>query len=78
MAIALTRPSPMVLFHFANINTVLNGTRFEYIDAVKVKGMKLMNKLSEDDDDDVQWKTFMDQCWDQWGKYIIDGDIFIM
>jgi len=44
----LTWPSPVWLFLFPKIKSMLKGTRFEPIDAMKAKATELMNKLSED------------------------------
>ena len=40
---------PCYFLLFPKIKSVLKGTRFESVDAVKAKAMELMNKLSEGD-----------------------------
>ena len=60
---------------FPKIKSALKGTRFESVDAVKVKATKLMTKLSEDDLQHCfqQWKIRMERCRDRGGEYI-EGD----
>ena len=62
-------------FLFPKIKSVLKGTRFESIDAVKAKVMELMDKLSEDDlqRSFQQWKIRVEQCRDQ-GEEYLEGD----
>jgi len=69
-------PAPCDFFFlFRKIKSVLKGTSFEPVDAVKAKAMELVNKLSEDDLQHCfqQWKIRMEQCRDQGGEYI-EGD----
>ena len=78
--IVLTWPSPMWLILFPKIKSAFKGTRFESVDAVKVKATELMNKLSEDDLQHCfqQWKIRMERCRDRGGEYIEGDNISIV
>ena len=55
-------PCDLFLLLFPKIKSVLKGTRFESVDAVKAKATELTNKLSEDDLQHrfQQWKIRME------------------
>jgi len=55
--------APCEFFLFPKIKSVLKGTSFESVVAVKARAMELMNKLSEDDLQHCfqQWKIRMEQ-----------------
>ena len=65
---------------FPKIRSLLKGTRFESVDAVKAKPTELMNKLSEDDLQHCfqQRKIRMEQCRDHGGEYIEGDNISIV
>jgi len=64
-----------VTFFFPKIKSAFKGTRFEFIDAVKVKATELMDKLSENDLQHYfqQWNIRVEWCRD-WGGEYIEGD----
>ena len=67
--------APCDFFLFPQIKSVLKGTRFKSIDAVKAKVTELTNKLSEDDLQHCfqQWKICMERCRDR-GREYNEGD----
>jgi len=67
--------APCDFFLFTKMKSVLQGTRFESVDAVRTKATELMNKLSEDNLQLCyqQWKIRMERCRDQGGE-CIEGD----
>jgi hypothetical protein len=71
--------APCDFFLFPKINSALKGTRFKSIEAVKAKGMELMNKLSETNLQHCfqQWKIRMERYRDRGGEYI-EGDIYVI
>jgi len=67
-------------FLFPKIKSALKGTRFKSIDAVKVKAMELMNKLSEDNLQHCfkHWKICRERCRDRGGEYNEGDNISIV
>jgi len=72
--------APCDFFLFPMIKSVLKGTRFESINAVKAKATELMNKLSEDNLRHCfqQWNILMEWCRDRGGEYIEGDNISIV
>ena len=72
--------APCYFYLFPKIKSVVKGTRFESVDAVKAKATEHMNKLSEDDLQHCfqQWKIRMERYRDWGGKYIEGENISIV
>jgi len=71
----LSGPSTVRLFLFPKIKSVLKGTRFVSVDAVKAKATQLLNSLTQEDLQHgfQQWKIRMGRYRDR-GGYYIEGD----
>jgi hypothetical protein len=65
---------------FQKIKPALKGTRFESVDPVKAKAMELINKISEDDQQQCfqQWNICMEQCKDRGRDYTEVDNISIV
>ena len=76
----LTGPSTVRLFLFPKIKSVLKGTRFKSMDAVKAKATQLLNSLTQDDLHHCfqWWKIRMERCRDRRGDYIEGDNISIV
>ena len=61
--------APCEFFLFPKIKSALKGTRFESVDAVKVKATQLLNSITQDDLQHCfqQWKILMERCRDRGG-----------
>ena len=72
--------APCDFFLFPEIKSVLKGTRFESVDAVKAKAMQLLNSITQDDLQHCfqQWKIHMERCRDRGGDYIEGDNISIV
>jgi hypothetical protein len=65
---------------FPKIKSALKGTRFESADAVKVKVMEVMKKLSEKHLQHCfqQWKVFIEWCRGRGGDHFEGDNIFVV
>jgi len=72
--------APWDFFLFPKIKSVLKGTRFESVEAVKAKATQLLNSITQDDLQHCfqQWKTRMERCRDRGGDYIEGDNILIV
>ena len=72
--------STVRLFLFPKIKSVLKGTRFKSMDAVKAKATQLLNSLTQDDLHHCfqWWKIRMERCRDRRGGYIEGDNISIV
>ena len=67
-------------FLFPKIKSVLKGTRFESVDAVKAKARQILNSITQDGLQHCfqQWKIHMEWCTDRGGDYIEGDNISIV
>jgi histone-lysine N-methyltransferase SETMAR len=72
--------APCDFFLFPEIKSALKGTCFKSIDAVKVKGMEVMKKLSERDLQHCfqQWEICMEWCRGRGGDHFEGDNISIV
>ena len=72
--------APCDFFLFPKIKSVLKGTKFESVDAVKGKETQLLNSLKQDDLQHCyqHWQIRMERCRDRGGDYIEGDNISIV